>query len=107
MLGLTAASPILDLLAAAESFDELGDRAPLAAVREAWDALNPILAEAITDLDAERPPAVPGRLPAADGTRMGTLVFLLQHEAYHLGQIGLLRRELGFPALRYSTAPRR
>ena len=36
--------------------------------------------------------------PAPGPTRLDALIFLAQHEAYHLGQMGLLRRVCGLPA---------
>ena len=89
-MGMRPEFPALDTLAAAASFAELGDRVPLSQLRETWDALASELAEALTRVDA---------------ATSAVVAFLLQHEAYHLGQIGLLRRELGLPATRYPAAP--
>lgn len=41
--------------------------------------------------------------PIADPTLGGTIDFLLSHEAYHIGQLSLLRRVLGHEAMRYDT----
>lgn len=89
-LGMRPESPVLDILTSAASFAELGDRVPLSQLRDTWDALSGELAEALTRVDA---------------ATFEVAAFLLQHEAYHLGQIGLLRRELGLPATRYPAAP--
>jgi uncharacterized damage-inducible protein DinB len=45
-------------------------------------------------------------LPGADGTVLGALAFLAQHESYHVGQVALLRRQLGLPAMSYALRPR-
>ena len=89
-MGMRPEFPALDTLAAAASFAELGDRVPLSQLRETWDALSSELAEALTRVDA---------------ATSAVVALLLQHEAYHLGQIGLLRRGLGLPATRYPAAP--
>jgi uncharacterized damage-inducible protein DinB len=89
-LGLRPEFPVLAVVAAANSFAELGDRAPLSELREAWNAISPDLTDAVARVD---------------GAKTETAAFLLQHEAYHLGQIGLLRRELGLLAARYPAAP--
>lgn len=89
-LGMRPEFPVLDILAAAASFAELGDRVPLSRLRETWDALSSELTEVLARVDA---------------ASSEVAAFLLQHEAYHLGQIGLLRRELGLPATRYPAAP--
>jgi uncharacterized protein YndB with AHSA1/START domain/uncharacterized damage-inducible protein DinB len=44
----------------------------------------------------------PFELPIADGSLHGVLTFFAQHEAYHIGQMGLLRRQLGHPATSYA-----
>ena len=41
------------------------------------------------------------RFPLANGTLLGTLTFLVQHDSYHLGQLSLLRKYCGLPAMRY------
>ena len=66
----------------------------------AWDAVSgeviPAL-EAITEkrLDGSSP----HRFPIDDDTILGLLVFLTQHEAYHVGQLGLMRRAHGLSPL--------
>jgi uncharacterized damage-inducible protein DinB len=32
---------------------------------------------------------------------LGALTFLVQHDSYHLGQLSLLRKWAGLPAMRY------
>jgi uncharacterized damage-inducible protein DinB len=32
---------------------------------------------------------------------LGVLTFLAQHDSYHVGQLSLLRRQLGLPAMKY------
>ena len=39
------------------------------------------------------------KLPMPGGNRLAVFTFLVHHEAYHLGQIGQTRRELGLPPL--------
>jgi uncharacterized damage-inducible protein DinB len=41
------------------------------------------------------------RFPLGDSTRLGMIEFLAQHDSYHLGQVGFLRRQLGKPAMSY------
>lgn len=44
----------------------------------------------------------PFQLPIADQTMGGAIAFLVQHEAYHVGQMGILRKELGYNATSYA-----
>jgi hypothetical protein len=41
------------------------------------------------------------RFPISDKSVVGTIAFLLHHEAYHIGQLALLRRYTGSPAMSY------
>lgn len=38
----------------------------------------------------------------ADATLGGVIAFLVQHEAYHVGQMGILRKALGYDATSYA-----
>jgi uncharacterized damage-inducible protein DinB len=40
--------------------------------------------------------------PVYDTTRLGVLGFLVQHDSYHIGQLALMRRFAGLPAMRYT-----
>lgn len=44
----------------------------------------------------------PIQLPISDSTIKGTLAFFAHHEAYHLGQLGLVRRYHGYEGMKYS-----
>jgi uncharacterized damage-inducible protein DinB len=33
---------------------------------------------------------------------LGALTFLVQHDSYHIGQLALLRKHAGLPAMRYT-----
>ena len=46
--------------------------------------------------------APPFPLPITDQSVGGAIAFLVQHEAYHVGQLGILRRELGYEATSYA-----
>lgn len=43
----------------------------------------------------------PYRVPGVEPTLLGLVVFLAQHDSYHLGQLALMRREMGLPAVAY------
>jgi phytoene synthase len=46
------------------------------------------------------------RFLAEDTTRLGMVTFLAQHDSYHLGQIGFIRRQLGKSPMSYARRPR-
>ena len=107
MLGSPLANPIAAALAGGRTLDELGRLPPIETLVSAWESISAHLAVAVERLDT---PALASRLerplPGGDPTLLGGFAFLVQHDSYHLGQFGLLRRQLGLPAMSYATAPR-
>ena len=45
-------------------------------------------------------------LIGGDPSTLGSRAFLVQHDSYHIGQLAMLRRVHGLPAMRYSAATR-
>lgn len=50
---------------------------------------------------AELEAIVSPRFPMPNPTRLSALTFLVQHDSYHIGQLALLRRHAGLPAMCY------
>jgi uncharacterized damage-inducible protein DinB len=99
LLGMRPNLDVLDVLEGTTSFDELGDRIPLSALRDTWDRLEQPLHDGLESVQAEALAALVAQpLPIRDPSLRGAVTFLAQHEAYHIGQLVLLRRELGLPA---------
>ncbi len=67
-----------------------------AAIRTRLPAVNP------EELAAAH--ALPFEIPLNDQSVGGLLDFLLSHEAYHIGQLGFLRKALGYDAMSYAHA---
>ncbi|MFQ5530279.1 MAG: DinB family protein [Gemmatimonadota bacterium] len=65
----------------------------------AWDEVAPILWDTLAGVSGEFLDEDSGLpFPAPGPTRLDALTFLAQHEAYHLGQMGILRRISGLSA---------
>lgn len=98
-LGGSADDPLERYHEKARSIDDIAEFPPPAEVLEAWDDVAPLLDGAL--LEAE-PAFLDGDsglpFPAPGPTRLDALGFLAQHEAYHLGQMCLVRRIHGLPA---------
>jgi len=72
------------------------------AIKECWNQIAAPISEALGNLPAEVLEAEGPRVPLGEG-KMGDFIdFLMHHEAYHLGQMGLLRKYLGKEALSYA-----
>jgi uncharacterized damage-inducible protein DinB len=102
-IGLASESPFKAILDDARGIDDVKEYPPLQEVREAWKEVGERLARHIAELepvDLEKP--APQAFPIEGGeSLLGCLAFLVQHDSYHLGQVALLRRYLGFEAMSY------
>jgi uncharacterized damage-inducible protein DinB len=107
LLGAPTENPLAGALAGGRSLDDLATLPPLAVLTAAWERISAHLAVEIERLDTPALAAATAlRFPGGDGTVLGALAFLVQHDSYHLGQLALLRRQLGYPAMSYSIMPR-
>ena len=67
-------------------------------IRKEWSELAATFLAVLSGLPDERVLAPhEGSMPGPDPTVRGTIEGLCWHESYHLGQIGLIRAELGYP----------
>jgi uncharacterized damage-inducible protein DinB len=103
LLGAEEPNPIGRYLAGARSLDDLEACPPLAETLAAWTAVAHALRDRLErltpeDLDA----AITTRFPTATPTILGVLAFLVQHDSYHIGQLALLRRQIGLPPMSYT-----
>lgn len=98
-LGGTSSDPLERYHEKARTIDEIEEFPPPSEVLAAWNDVAPAM-------DAALSLAAPARLdedsglpfPAPGPTRLDALTFLAQHEAYHIGQMCLIRRIHGMPA---------
>jgi len=101
-LGRTVDNPLSASLDKAKSIDDITDWPALDTIRSAWtdvsSSIDALLAEVTAD---DLSAAVDTRFPGVDRTRLGALTFLVQHDSYHLGQLALLRKPAGLPAMSY------
>ena len=102
-LGVDRASPLSRYLDGKRAIDDITERIPLGEVQAAWSAASTALRERLetvsaADLDAP----VTTRFPVNDRTTLGVLTFLVQHDSYHVGQLALLRKHAGLPAMKYA-----
>jgi len=74
-----------------------------AEIAEVWRRVSEDLPSVLEAVGNEQLAAMaPHDFPVGDSTVLGAIAFLAQHEAYHLGQLGLIRRAGGMAPLPYS-----
>ena len=103
LAGHERTNPWQALFDAATDITMMKEYPPLYELAAEWDELHEAtlehLAEMTTaELDAESPT----QFPTEDRSILGGITFLAFHEAYHLGQMGLVRKYFGFdPVVKY------
>ena len=101
-LGGARDNPLSVYLDKASSIDEITELPSLDSIRDAWGGVSADLDAVLDSTTAEELELpVKARFPGVDATRLGALTFLVQHDSYHVGQLALLRKPAGLPAMSY------
>jgi uncharacterized damage-inducible protein DinB len=107
IVGQPLPSPFSEGFSKARTLEAAGPLPPLDELRPHWERISAHIAVHIERLDtAQLAQSSSQRLPGTDGSLLGALAFLAQHESYHLGQIGILRRQQGCSPMSYRLRPR-
>lgn len=105
LLGAKEASPIAGYLGSARGIDDVKQFPSLAEIQNAWTTASHRLRDRLAviapaELDAVI--ACPFPVPVSDPTALSLLTFFVQHDSYHIGQLALLRKHAGLPAMHYA-----
>lgn len=102
LLGLNTMEPYPGLFEHGKGIDQNAEYPPISNQLNAWDEITPQLIEKLKstsdeELDAKGPFNVP------TGNKIGQIInFFAHHEAYHIGQLGILRKYFGKEAMKYN-----
>ncbi len=102
VLGVEEPDPLAPYLDGRTSLDDLQTLPPITDIQAAWTKAAHLLRgrlDALTPADLDAPSTA--KFPLFNGTLLGTLTFLVQHDSYHVGQLSLLRKYCGLPAMRF------
>lgn len=100
-LGLELDNPFAEIKGR-KSVVEMRNVPGLDGTREAWKAVTGELRQRFAQLtEADLGKDSGTKLGIDDKSMLGYIGFLMQHDSYHIGQLGLLRRQLGLPAMSY------
>jgi uncharacterized damage-inducible protein DinB len=101
-VGLDEPRPFDGALDYGRSIEDLPALPTLAEIEDAWDEVSERLEGRLVWL-SEDDLAGPAsqRFPGVPETLLGGITFLIQHESYHIGQLALIRKYLGLPAMSY------
>lgn len=102
ILGAKILNPYKELTKDAKTFEDLKEMPPVNEMLDYWKETGDLLLDALENIDESKlQEKVRFKSPIEDDTKFGTLTFMVQHETYHIGQLGILRRVLGLPAMKY------
>lgn len=76
----------------------------LVVILEDWNRITPILKKTLQGLTNEEllgPPSFEA-LFIGDNNLLGLISFIVDRESYAIGQLGLLRKAFGYPAMKYA-----
>jgi uncharacterized damage-inducible protein DinB len=102
LAGAAAECPFREELERVRSIGEMRDYPRLDSIRTAWWEAGEIVGTrfaALSEPDLRR--ETEQEFPIEDRTLLGAIAFLLANEAYHIGQMGLVRKYLGLPPMSY------
>ncbi len=103
MFGAHASEPYPELFAHQKGMEAGVEYPSISDLTKDWDSIsNVVIAKLNTLTDEDLAAPLPFQLPIADTTKKGYLSFITHHEAYTIGQLGLLRRLNGYPAMTYA-----
>jgi uncharacterized damage-inducible protein DinB len=95
-------SPYYDLTKDIESIDGFENYPPLEEMLKVWEDSNELFINKLSEATEEKFDKITeARFPIGDDTVFGAVTFCLQHESHHIGQLSLLRKHFGFPAMSY------
>lgn len=101
-LGLEAVNPLKEVLEGLKSIEDFTEFPLIREVLAAWEDVSGLLAERLQHLEpADLEAKSSQKFPIADDTVLGGIAFLIQHDSYHIGQLGLLRKSLGLQPMSY------
>ncbi len=104
LLGVELANPLTPYIANGRRIDDIARMPSLDVIQEGWTSASHALRDRLgvmtsSELEAHVSNAPP--FPGTDKSALSLLTFLVQHESYHLGQLSLLRKYVGLPAMKY------
>lgn len=102
-LGLKTDNPFQEQLKDVNSIEEMTINPKLDEIKNHWIKLSQRMENKITDLSGEvlkKKSEID--FPIDENSILGAISFLLQHESFHIGQIGFLRKSFGLAPMSYS-----
>jgi hypothetical protein len=96
-------NPWGELFKHGEPLNTEADYPSITEIKAKWQEATQALEQGLLQLPEEAFEAkAPAQTPIADASLGGYIAFLMHHEAYHIGQMGILRKYMGLDSMSYS-----
>ena len=103
-VGLELEKPFEDVTAEARSVDDIKSYPPVNEMKAAWQRLSNRLEAFLSSVDpADLSRDAEFQFPIEDGSILGCVTFMLEHESFHIGQLAFLRKFYGLGAMKYES----
>ena len=100
-LGAESENPYKELFGAGAGSRDGAAYPPVSQLKTEWDVLAETFHAALEGLtDDDVLADGDGSFPIPDNTIRGNLTFIAWHESYHIGQVGIMRTEMGYTSMR-------
>jgi len=103
LLDIEEACPYKEIFDSARNIDDMKDYPPLEKMESHWNEISNLIENRMPDIKENllqgKPPI---EFPIDNNTVLGGITFLLQHESYHIGQLGLMRKYFGLEPMKYT-----
>lgn len=91
-----------DLFDSASNIDDMEDYPTVSGIKNAWTKISQEIMQKLHEIqEDELIRFIDTKLPINEKNLLGEISFLIQHESYHIGQLGFLRKSFGYPSLSY------
>jgi uncharacterized damage-inducible protein DinB len=102
VLGLTGREPFPDLFERGKGIQEDTKYPSMDELTAGWEDFAEKIIARLKSLDEDDLRADPPvQTPISENTLRGFITFLCHHEAYHIGQLSLIRRHFGYEPMSY------
>lgn len=103
IIGSEIQSPYFEITKNIKSIEGFKEYPPLNEILEAWNKSTELLINNFKSINSEKLNSLSEiKFPINDDTLLGSITFGVQHESFHIGQLSLLRKHFGFPAMSYN-----
>lgn len=102
LAGLDQKDPHAEFFSRGKDIDPTKQYPPISDIKANWNAISGQISSALENLPPEALSADAPNVPIAGGKMDVFLDFILHHEAYHIGQMGILRKFAGLNAMSYA-----